>query len=359
MDVARRSGRRPTRRSVVARCAAHGLRRRRRRLVRQLAARADGRVRPLCPPVATERHGGCSPVRGHDRVAARGDVWTVDEAPRILVRLPPTATSGATWWVTSSRWDQTAHPVVAPFADLELGPASADGSILATTAAQALTVRLDGSELITTSSMPLPVGQPLMPACYAGDGRAIFADAETLSLVVLSAGVVVPFGAVAFTLGECAALADGRTVVAVDGGGLVAVGPDGGSTPIVGALGRHLSAGGGRLVMIDPSKEFGQAVVREGTVSEDGSLGAVIGAVAGGPDGRVVDARSSPDGRWLAVVLERDAATGPEARSRRLSGRRRRPDHGHRERARGRCTDHPCCPTPEIGPIGDDCRPRP
>ena len=42
--------------------------------------------------------------------------------------------------------------------------------------------------------------------------------------------------------------------------------------------------------------------MREGTVSEDGSLGAVIGAVAGGPDGRIVDAQSSPDGSWLAVV---------------------------------------------------------
>src|SRR4029077_8728677 len=125
-----------------------------------------------------------------------------------------------------------------------------DGSILGTTAALALTVRIDGAELTTTSSRPVAVGHVLLRACSAGDGRAVFADAETLSLVALRDGVVVPFGAIAFTLGECAALADGRTVVAIDGGRLVAIGPDEGSTPIVGALGRHLSAGDGRLAMI-------------------------------------------------------------------------------------------------------------
>ncbi len=56
--------------------------------------------------------------------------------------------------------------------------------------------------------------------------------------------------------------------------------------------------------------------MREGTVSEDGSLGAVIGTVAGDPDGRIVDAQSSPDGQWLAVVVERETAAGPEARLR-------------------------------------------
>ncbi len=74
--------------------------------------------------------------------------------------------------------------------------------------------------------------------------------------------------------------------------------------------------------MIDPSTEFGEAVVREGTVSEDGSLGAVVGTVRGGPDGRVVDARSSPDGRWLAVVLERETATGNRGSTACLSSRR-------------------------------------
>lgn len=205
-------------------------------------------------------------------------------------------------------------PIVVPFADLELGPVSADGSILATTAAQAVSVRFDGRALITTSAMPLPVGRPFLPACYAGDGRAVFADAETLSLVTLPKGVVEPFGAVAFTIGECAALTDGRTVVAIDGGGLVAVSPDGAPTPIVGGLGRHLSAGGGRIFMIDPSTAFGEAIVREGTISEDGSMGAVLGVVAGGPAGRVVNARASPDGHWLAVVLERESASEPEAR---------------------------------------------
>ena len=66
--------------------------------------------------------------------------------------------------------------------------------------------------------------------------------------------------------------------------------------------------------MIDPSTELGEAVVREGTVSDDGSMGAVLGAVAGGSSGPVVNARASPDGHWLAVILERETATEPEAR---------------------------------------------
>ena len=241
---------------------------------------------------------------------------TIGQVPRIVVRLPPTEASGSTWWVTEAGHPDRRAPIAVPFADLELGPASVDGSILATTVAQALTVRLEGPELVTTSSVPLSVGHPLVPACYAGDGRAVFADAGSLTLVTLSDGVVEPFGAVPFTLGECAALADGRTVVATDGGGLVAVGPEGASTPIVGALGRHLSAGGRWLFMIDPSAEFGEAVVREGTVSEDGSLGAVVGSIADGRAGRIVDARSSPDGRWLAIVLEDGTPTASGARLR-------------------------------------------
>lgn len=273
----------------------------------------DASVHPWHPasPSATLAASPPAATRPSPSAAASA---TVGEVPRILVRLPPTATSGASWWVTEPGHPDRRTPIVVPFADLELGPASADGTFLATTAAQALTIRLDGPALITTSAMPLPIGHTLVPACYAGDGRAVFADAETLSLVTLTDGVVVPFGDVVFALGECAALADRRTVVAIDGGGLVAVDTDGASTPIAGAIGRHLSAGGRRTFMIDPSAEFGQVVVREGTVSKDGSMGPVVGTVAGGPTGRVVDARTSPDGRWLAVVLERETATEPEAR---------------------------------------------
>jgi hypothetical protein len=274
---------------------------------------ASGHLVNPAPPSATV---AASPAIATSASTSSATSATVDEVPRILVRVPSRATSERTWWVTEAGHPERRTPIVAPFEDLELAQASADGSILGTTAALALTVRIDGSELKTTSSMPVPVGRMLLPACYAGDGQAIFADAETLSLVALRDGVVMPFGAIAFTLGECAALADGRTVVAIDGGRLVAIGPDEGSTPIVGALGRHLSTGEGRLAMIDPSKEFGEAVVRDGTVSEDWSLGAVIGAVVGGPAGRVVDARSSPDGHWLAVILERETPTEPEARLR-------------------------------------------
>jgi hypothetical protein len=71
-------------------------------------------------------------------------------------------------------------PIVVPFADLELGPASADGSIPATTTAQALTVRFDGRADHDISDAAACWPRP-PPACYAGDGRAVFADAETLA----------------------------------------------------------------------------------------------------------------------------------------------------------------------------------
>jgi hypothetical protein len=233
---------------------------------------------------------------------------TVDHAagsPRIVLRsASPSGT--ATWSVTEAGQPQRRVPLEILSSDLELGPASEDGLILATTAVAGLMVGIDGTKLTRTASVPLPPGRRLVPACFTGDGRSVYADAETLALVLLTAADLRPFGDVPFTLGECAPLADGSTLVAIDGGGLVAVDTKGASTAIVGALGRHLSGGGGLVAMTDPASESGEAVVRRGTLSGDASLGAAIGRIAGRGAERVVNAQLSPDGGWLVVLVERE-----------------------------------------------------
>jgi hypothetical protein len=228
---------------------------------------------------------------------------------RIVIR--SVSPSGVTWSVTERGVPEHRSPLRMPFAEAELGPASPDGMILATTGDQVLVLTISGSTLTSTVSAPMPQGQMLLPACFGGDGRPVFADAESLTLVELTDGRARPFSDVAFTLGECAPLADGRTLVAVDGGGLVADQAGGPSTQVVGVRGRHLSGGGGLVAMTDPTSELGEAIVRIGTVSKDGVLGAEIGRVAGGGAERVVNAQLSPDGRWLAVVLAIEAGADP------------------------------------------------
>ena len=235
----------------------------------------------------------------------------ISGAPRIVVR--SASPSGETWSVTEAGAPQRRTPLQVPFADAELGPASPAGLILATTGERILMLTLSGSTLAATTSAPMPPGPVLLPACFGGDGRPVFADADSLTLVDVTDTESRPFSDVDFTLGECAPLADGRTLVAVDGGGLVADQVGGPSTPIVGVRGRHLSGGGGLVAMTDPASELGAAIVRRATVSEDGVLGAELGSVVGRGSERVVDAQLSPDGRWLAVVLELKTEADPDA----------------------------------------------
>jgi hypothetical protein len=239
---------------------------------------------------------------------------SVAGSPRIVIRSP--SPSGATWSMTEPDQPERWSPLEVPFADLELGPAARDGLILATTAGEGLIVGIDGPRLTTTASVPVPPGQGLVPACFAGDGRPIYADSETLGLVELTAAGTRPATDVPFTLGECAPLADGRTLVAVDGGWLVAEMDGGPFTQIVGVRGRHLSGGGGRIAMTDPSSASGEAVVRRGTVSSDGTLGEAIGRIAGRGAERVVNAQLSPDGGWLVVLFERETEAEPVGRLR-------------------------------------------
>ena len=133
------------RRPPTSRCRspplpAHRLRRRRHRLVRQPAARADRRVRSTRPPDTAKRHRGGKPSRRRERVDARRDVG---DGRRRAARSSSDcrrATSGSDLVGDRGRPPDRRTPIVVPFADLDLGPASADGSILATTAAQVLTV---------------------------------------------------------------------------------------------------------------------------------------------------------------------------------------------------------------------------
>lgn len=175
---------------------------------------------------------------------------------------------------------------------------------------------IDDTRLVATASLPMPPGESLLPACFAGDGRPIYADGETLTLEELAEAGTRPVTDVPFTLGECAPMADGGTLVALDGGALVAQGGDGSSTAIVGARGRHLSGGGGLIAMTDPSSESGEAIVRRGTVSAEGTLGEAIGRVAGQGSERVVNAQLSPDGGWLVVLLKRETEAEPDGRLR-------------------------------------------
>ncbi|MET1231924.1 MAG: hypothetical protein ABWY52_03625 [Candidatus Limnocylindrales bacterium] len=215
--------------------------------------------------------------------------------------------------MTEPGFPERRSPLAVPFAAAELGPASPDGLILATTGDRVLVLKVSGSTLTPTESAPMPHGQTLLPACFGGHGRPVFADAESLTLVELTDDRTRPFSDVEFTLGECAPLADGRTLVAVDGGGLVADGADGSSTRVVGIRGRHLSGGGGLVAMTDPASELGAAVVHRATVSNDGVLGTEIGRVAGRGPERIVNAQLSPDGGWLAVVLAIETGADPEA----------------------------------------------
>jgi hypothetical protein len=224
--------------------------------------------------------------------------------------------SGATWWVTRAGRPDLRSPLALPFTDADLGPSSPDRQVMLVTADRIVLASVVAATLTETSSVPMPAGQRLEPACFGGDGRALLADAETLELMELNGSRVRPLTDVGFTLGECAPLADGRTLVAVEGGGLVAVRDDATSIPIVGLLGRHLSGGGGRLAVTDPSTERGATVVRQATVSETGVLGPEIGLVAGRYGERIVDAQLAPDGGWLAVTVEGEVDAAPVARLR-------------------------------------------
>ena len=233
--------------------------------------------------------------------------------PRIVIHSP---SGGTAWSITEPGQPRRSTPLEVPPVDAELGLASSDGSVLATTAAWVGVAKIDGSVLWPTVSMPAPAGRAFVPACFSGDGRPLFADAETLTLVELTAAGLKPFADLPLTTGECAPLPDGRTLVAVDGGALFTVDTEGRSTPVVGTLGGHLTAGGGLVAMTDPSSEAGAAVVRRAPLADHDDFGPEIGRVMGREAERVTDAQLSPDGRWLAVILEGAMDARPEGRLR-------------------------------------------
>ena len=239
---------------------------------------------------------------------------SVGDTPAIVLRVP--LATGFGWELLEAGAPERRVPLRPPSREAELGPATADGRILMTANGQVVVVAVDGDSLTPLGAWPMPAGTTLAPACFDDHGRPILADTETLALVMLTASGFEPLAAMTTALGECAVLADGRTLVSVEGGQLAAIDDDAAIAPIIGTLGRHLSAGGGLLAMTDPSSELGHVVVRHGTVTADGALGAEVGRVQGRGAERVVNAQLSPDGGWLAVSLERQGAAGVEGRLR-------------------------------------------
>ena len=245
---------------------------------------------------------------------AASSAGSIADTPAIILRSP--LASGFGWELIEAGAPRRRVPLRPLSPDAELGPATADGRILMAADGQVVVATVDGGSLTPAASWPMPAGSTLVPACFDGRGRPVLADTETLALSVRTASGFEPLLAPMSTLGECAVLADGRTLVSVEGGHLAAIGGQAAIVPVIGALGRHLSAGGGLVAMIDPSNELGQVVVRQATLTADGVLGAEVGRVQGRGTERVVNAQLSPDGSWLAVSLERDGTAGIEGRLR-------------------------------------------
>ncbi|HEY8167146.1 MAG TPA: hypothetical protein VIF84_00390 [Candidatus Limnocylindrales bacterium] len=244
---------------------------------------------PATAPARTQR-----PATPHSSIPAEG-------LPRLIVTLPDDG--GATWWLTAPGEPSRRTAIKVPDSRAWLGPVAVDGTIALVTPTSIVRTVLDGDALRPVTKTAVPEDRTIGGACMAGDGRLIAADAETYELLDLVPGEARPFTDVPFTIGECAPLADGRTLVAVDGGGLLTIGADGDATPIPGAHGRRLSGGGGRVAMTDPTATDGLAIVRQATITATGELGPELGRVVGDPGRRLTRVQLSADGQWLAVTL--------------------------------------------------------
>ena len=93
-----------------------------------------------------------------------------------------------------------------PAADLQ--PAGADGSILVMSADEVFLAEIGSDGLAPIER--IPADRAVLPACVAGDGRPVVADAETLELLVSGEVGLSPLTDVPFTTGDCAPLPDGH-----------------------------------------------------------------------------------------------------------------------------------------------------
>lgn len=265
---------------------------------------------PITRPAITEPDPSATPASVVTPSPTSSDTPNpgVGPLPTIVIRAP-TEDGGATWALVRPGSAVAGSPLQVEPADAELGPAAADGTLLLSGRGRILSAAVAGDRLLATASRPIPGDRAVVPACITGDGLTVLADTETLDLLVLAGHGLEPLANLPGLLGECAPLADGRTLVSTEGGALAAIGPGADAVAVDGGRGRHLSGGGGLVAMIDPSTEGGEVVVRHGLVDGSGLLGSVVARVAGTETERLTDAQLAPDGRWLAVTVLDETGT--------------------------------------------------
>lgn len=240
-----------------------------------------------------------------------------DRLPAMIIRAD--LDDGLRWWVTSPGAPLARRPLAVPVGDVQLGPAAVDGTILLTVGASAVVARLNGDELAPMRVVDLRTGGlgASVPGCLSAAGAIAVADADTLGLSVLPPdGRAVPIE-VPLSLGECAWLEDGSLMFSAEGDRLFAWDAGTGDELPLAASGRHPSSGGGLVSVVDRTGPQPIVVVRAtNTVPEDPDpLGPERFRILTGPDELIANAQLSPDGGWLALMLE----VGPEgATSRRV-----------------------------------------
>ena len=260
------------------------------------------------------------PAPTRDPSASPSTAVTSDAADRIpAMVIRADLDEGVRWWVTSPGAPLARRPLAVPAGDVQLGPAAVDGSILLTLGATAAVARLSGDELAPMRVVDLGAGGlgASVPGCLSAAGTIAVADTDTLALSVLPPdGRAVPIE-VPLCLGECAWLEDGSLVFSAEGDRLFAWDAGTGDVLPLGASGRHPSSGGGLVSVVDRSGPRPVVVVRAtNPVPEDPDpLGPERFRILTGREELVANAQLSPDGGWLALMLE----VGPEgATSRRV-----------------------------------------
>lgn len=255
------------------------------------------------PPPAPSGEPSASPSPA--AATARADL-----GPAMVVRTD--LDDGVGWFIAAPGKPDERRPLGVPEGDVQLGPATADGSILLTMGQRAVSARVIGDELVPERVVDLGPGPSavLVPGCLAPDGAMALADGETLRLtVVLPDGSTRPID-VAQSLGECAWLDEATLVISAEGDRLLAWQRGTGLVSDLGVQGRRPSSGGGLVSVIDRSGSHPIVVVRDAARAGagDGSLGPERFRLAAMPDELITNAQLSPDGGWLTVTLE----VGPE-----------------------------------------------
>jgi hypothetical protein len=244
---------------------------------------------------------------------------TADAYPVLIVRadLP----DGLHWYVTAPDDPGRRLPLTVPPDLVGLGPATSDGFLALASATRLLWATVsqdrpgdDGAATLTVVQAAdlgaLGIGAA-DPACVGPGGAVAVADRETLALTVVTKAGAATGIRVPDALGECTWLDDGRLLADREGDRLVAVDTATGvARPVSGGVGRHPSAGGGLLSLVDRSGAA-RVVVRGATLGGPAglALGPILFGIDAAGDELITRATLSPDGGWLAV----EATVDPEA----------------------------------------------